>query len=207
MATGGGNQAERTAALARRVREGGQGEAESFAELARLYWPEVYAMLYRRTADRAEAEDLCQEAFARAWAARRSLRRAAGFRGWLYGIALNQWKSALRRRRLARLWGLLPGREEPPDAPDQSLGEDGPLQEAARASFWRKVAGFCQGLPPREAEAFRLRFLDGLSLPEISQALGTSPSAAKTHLYRAVAKLKDSPLAAELAAELEGGGA
>jgi RNA polymerase sigma-70 factor (ECF subfamily) len=202
MDHGDGITAERVARLAR---EAGRGRRESFAELARLFWPEVFAMLYRRTADRDQAEDLCQETFARAWAARRRLRRPAGFRAWLYSIALNQWKSSLRRRRLAGLWGLLPGREEPPEAPDLAQGPAGPLEEAARRSFWAKVAEFCAGLPDREAEVFRLRFLDGLELGEIAQALGLSPSAAKTHLYRAVGKLRRSPLAAELAAEMEGG--
>ncbi len=45
-------------------------------------------------------------------------------------------------------------------------------------------------LPRAEQEVFRLRFMDQLTLKETAQALGKSESTIKTHLYRALTKLR-----------------
>ena len=78
------------------------------------------------------------------------------------------------------------------------------LDAAAAGRFWQKVAGFRQGLPRLQREVFTLRYMDELTIPEIAQALGSSQSAVKTHLYRAVERFKKSQgLVRELREEIQ----
>ena len=56
--------------------------------------------------------------------------------------------------------------------------------------FWKQIQSFLDKLSRMEREVFLLRFMDHLSIKEISQALAKSESTVKTHLYRSVNKFR-----------------
>jgi len=175
--------------LAARAKE---GDRAAFERLAGLYWQEVFRMLYFRVSNAADAEDLCQEVFLKAYTRLASLRNPESVRAWLYGIALNQARDFQRKQRLRayfRTASLEDGREKA----SQAAGGPSALEAAASKDFWRQVAKFCQSLPRSQREVFTLRYLDDLTIPEIAQAMHISESAVKTHLYRAVRRFKRSP--------------
>lgn len=175
--------------LAARAKE---GDRAAFERLAGLYWQEVFRMLYFRVSNAADAEDLCQEVFLKAYTRLASLRNPESVRAWLYGIALNQARDFQRKQRLRayfRTASLEDGRENAA----QAAGGPSALEAAASKDFWRQVAKFCQSLPRSQREVFTLRYLDDLTIPEIAQAMHISESAVKTHLYRAVRRFKRSP--------------
>ncbi len=180
--------ADQVAEWAARAKE---GDRAAFGRLARHFWEEIFRMLYYRVSDADDAEDLCQEVFARALARLPGLRQPESVRAWLYGIALNLARDHLRKRRLRSLFVPTAGGGQP-EAADQGPGASA-LEAAAAKRFWQKVDAFRAGLSALQREVFTLRYMDGLSIPEISQALGRSQSAVKTHLYRAVEKFKQSP--------------
>ena len=63
-------------------------------------------------------------------------------------------------------------------------------EELERKEFWRQVEKMLDILSRMEKEVFMLRFFDQLSLKEITAALGKNESTIKTHLYRALKKMK-----------------
>src|SRR4051812_37677281 len=88
-----------------------RGEVAAFAELVEKYWPAVVGRFVRQLGDRQDAEDLAQEFFLRLSGARRRYRVRARFSTWLFHVAANVARNALRSRRrrpckpLARLCG------------------------------------------------------------------------------------------------------
>src|SRR5438445_12843869 len=80
-------------------------ERLAFERLARERRSEIKVHCYRMLGSLADAEDMTQETFARAWRARGELADSAAARAWLYRIATNACLDALRRhKRERRLW-------------------------------------------------------------------------------------------------------
>src|SRR5262245_30172527 len=73
-------------------------EPGAFAELIRHYWPRVFGRFLRTLADRQDAEDLAQEVFLRLYRARKNYQPRARFNTWLFHIAQNAVRNALRSR-------------------------------------------------------------------------------------------------------------
>jgi len=156
-ATGTDPYVEREAALMAAFASGEPGAA---AELARSVGARVFAHVARLLRDRAEAEDVTQEAMVRLWqiAPRWEAGRARPST-WAIGVASNLAVDRLRRRRRAAPLDTAP---EPADA---APGQEARMQQEARAAALHAALA---ALPPRQAQAVSLRHLEGLSNPEIA---------------------------------------
>ena len=132
--------------------------------------------------DTEEARDVVQLALADAWARRASLKDSQAAERWLRRIVVHRAISVLRRRRLWRaVGGLFLVEPEPCVAPD----------EAADRSKHLRALGFAlERLPARQATAFSLRYLEGLSFEELAEALGCQRGTARVHVQRAVTALR-----------------
>ncbi len=138
----------------------------------------LFAYLWRITGDESAAYDLRQETFIRAW---RNFARVRGYErplAWLYRVATNL---ALNYRRDHRAGATLSGMEDEFSASDH----------AGRVALRDQVRATLLALPPRERAALALREGQGLSCDEVAQALGVSPSAARTLLWRARERFRD----------------
>src|SRR5438105_6052445 len=93
---------------ASRVAQSQNGDHAAFESLIRDYQRMIHSLCYRMTGSMAEAEDLAQETFIRAYRELRGFRAEARFSSWLYRIAMNlclNWrKSDQRRQALHRKW-------------------------------------------------------------------------------------------------------
>jgi RNA polymerase sigma-70 factor (ECF subfamily) len=128
--------------------------------------------------DRAAAEDIAQEAFAKAWRALPRFRGEAELATWLYRVVVNEALSQLRRRKLRdRLVSLL-GPERPAAAPlpDPSL----------RA----RILAALDALTANERAVFTLVHLEGFTLEEAAAIRGRALGTMKSQLHRALAKLR-----------------
>ena len=159
--------AQQTDALAGRV----------LAELYERHVPASGRLAYLLTGDRAMAEDLVQEAFVRVVGRFRHLRVPDAFEAYLRRTIVNLHTSQLRRRRLERAYLERQGRAE--------LSITNPDVDA-REELWRAMLA----LPPRQRAAVVLRFYEDLSERETADALGCSPSAAKSLVARAMQTLR-----------------
>ncbi|WP_110813298.1 RNA polymerase sigma factor [Pseudoroseicyclus aestuarii] len=122
--------------------------------------PRVYAQAMRMLADRAEAEDVAQDAMLKLWQVAPDWREGeAQVTTWLYRVTANLCIDRLRRRRRT---APLEAAAEPPD-PAPGAAER--LQGAARN---RALSEALASLPERQARAVALRHLEGLGNPEIA---------------------------------------
>jgi RNA polymerase sigma factor (sigma-70 family) len=102
----------------------------------------------------------------------------------------------LQRRRKVRsiMVGWLGGRDEDGDelpAWEPADNSPGPLERLHDAQSYADMAAAVKLLPQRQREAFMLRVLEGLDVAETAQAMGCSEGSVKTHLSRALQRLRD----------------
>ncbi|RDI97836.1 RNA polymerase sigma factor [Dyella solisilvae] len=102
----------------------------------------------------------------------------------------------LQRRRKVRsiMVGWLGGKDD--DGDDLPMWEPadtapGPLERLHDAQSFADMAAAVKLLPQRQREAFMLRILEGLDVAETAQAMGCSEGSVKTHLSRALQRLRD----------------
>ena len=165
-------------------------EPGAFAALVAAYWSRVFGKFVRQVGDRQEAEDLAQDVFLRLYRSRKRYRPRAKLATWVFFIARNVGRNALRRRRRKKLTpvGLgFDGEDFPGLGP---LTDDAaPAAPLERAELARLVRGAVAGLNGRQRRAVELQF-DDQSYAEIADALAMSPKAAKSLLYRARNELR-----------------
>ena len=151
------------------------GDAESFTELCRRYYPTMVAIAHSILGDRHLAEDAAQEAFAKAAFGLPQLRRKSKFAGWLATICRNAAKDMIRRTTDQRVViersvvATQSGRNEAAEVVRHAIGK---LSAPAR-------------------ELVFLRYYDGLSYEQISAVLGISQQAINGRLRRAKRKMAD----------------
>ncbi|MGD9123980.1 MAG: RNA polymerase sigma factor [Desulfarculaceae bacterium] len=182
-------------ALARMARDGDQG---AFEQLVDMFWGDIYRMAYFRTFSAPDAEDLSQEVFLKAFRHVSRLKDPGSFKSWLFSIAINTVKNFYRKNKLLKIFVSSGHQDEDYAAEPEAQPVDSALDSAMRRQFWGQVKDFKNALPRMEREVFTLRFMDQLRIHEIAEALDKSPSAVKTHLYRAVAKLRKTPVLTEM---------
>lgn len=147
-------------------------EHEEVREIYALSANRLMAQVYAMTGDFAEAQDVVQEAFARALARSGQFRRVDNPEAWLRTVALNLARSRHRRRmvfnRLART-GLLDRYDahEPPLSPDHVA-----------------LVRALQRLPVAVREALVLHHIADLPVREVAELAGCSVDAVKTRLVR-----------------------
>lgn len=162
-----------------------EGDARAFRGLVERHHRGLFALTYRMVGDRAEADDLVQEAFARAYRSLDDYDDAFRFSTWLYRIALNLCrdflKSPRRRERPGHLEAELDGHSEPTPGADAEL---------ARAATIQRVRLAVEQLAPSYREVIVLKDLQDLSYEEIHAITGDPVTALKIRVVRARAKLR-----------------
>jgi RNA polymerase sigma-70 factor (ECF subfamily) len=169
------------------------GDDAAFAELVAHYRMQVFGRFCRWLGDREEAEDLTQDVFLRLYRSRDRYQPRAKFATWLFHIARNVARNALRTRRrrpclhLEALGGadgeacgewLLPDRGEPPSRPLE------------RAELAGKVRSAVSDLGERQRTAVELHQFQDRTYTEVAAAMAMTPKAAKSLLYRARNQLR-----------------
>lgn len=174
------------AVLADIVKKAAAGDRGAFERLIARYQGDIFRMVYYRTSSRMDAEDITQEVFVSAYRSVGSLKDPGMFRSWLYRIALNAVRDFYRKKRLRSIFTFF----SPQHDEEHACREDSSFDHLEKKQFWDRLGAFLSRLSEAEKEVFRLRFLDGLGIKEVSEALGKNESTVKTHLYRAVDKFR-----------------
>lgn len=154
----------------------------AFERLARRHHGRVQALAFRVTRNRADADEIAQEALLRVWVAAPRWRPTAQFRTWLYRVVVNL---CLDRQRHAPFAPLDAAGDPPDPAPDATvrIADD----EAGRA-----VGAALDALPERQRLALVLTYYEGLSNAEVATVLETSVSSIEALLVRAKRTLRQS---------------
>ena len=172
------------------------GDVASFGILVERYWGLAFALVLARIHNPAEAEDIAQESFLKAYAHLRSLRRPARFAGWLSRIALQQCANTARARRRQR---AMCAREmaDPLHAEALPAYSSNPGLTEAQTRFVRETVG---RLPEHLQSLVLMRFMAGLSAVQIAEQLGKRPGTVRVYLHRAYQMLRQdlAPLLEEV---------
>lgn len=164
------------------------GDDASFETLFLRHYERVYTALFALLGNKADAEDLAQQAFLKLYHAPERLRLQGdetNVAGWLYRVAINEGYNALRsqKRRLvwqeqfARLWPF-------------STSSSDPAQLAESRDTQTRVRQILLDMKPRDAKLLLLRH-SGLSYAELAAALALAPGSVGSLLTRAERVFRD----------------
>lgn len=162
------------------------GNDDAFRHLVQRHSRSIYRAAYRITGNAADADDVVQETFLRAYRALPSYDSRAAFNTWLHRIAINCSLDLIdsRKRREGRI-----------DANVEDLSvlashDAAPDRIVLGTEMQRAIAAAMDALTGNERTAFVLRHFEGMPLEEIGQILGTRLNATKNTVFRAVRKLR-----------------
>jgi RNA polymerase sigma factor (sigma-70 family) len=155
-------------------------DQHAFAELVRRYQSPVRAFLARMArGDTHLADDLAQETFVKAWRKLHMYRGGARFSTWLFGIAVNEFRSVARQRKELALEDI----DEVAPEENQSRGD-------SRSQLHLDLTEALKRLHSNERAAIVLCCQNGLSHEEASQVLDCPLGTVKTNVLRGKEKLK-----------------
>jgi RNA polymerase sigma factor (sigma-70 family) len=165
------------------VRLAGSGDAAAYELLVRRYQEVAWRTACLITGDTADAEDVAQEAFVKAYLALPRFRPGAAFRPWLLTIVANEARN--RRRSAGRRAGLaLRVAAQPPGS------EPSPEGAVEAAEQRRALVDAIATLPERDRDVIGCRYLLGLSEAESAAVLGIAKGTVKSQLSRALGRLR-----------------
>lgn len=140
----------------------GNGDRDAARSLTLRMGPLAYRVAYRMLSDPAEAEDVAQEALLRLWRIAPEWRNGeAKVSTWLYRVVTNLATDRLRKRR-----GV--GLDEAPEVED---GAPSVVQTMIARDRMNALEAALSQLPDRQRQAVVLRHIEGLSNPEIAEAM------------------------------------
>ena len=153
------------------------GDALAARALTERFTPMVMAHAFRLLGDRAEAEDVAQDAMMRLWKIAGDWRRGeAKVSTWLYRVVANLATDRLRKRRRGGT-GVGLALDDIPEPADDAEGPAERLQTKARADALQAAL---DGLPERQRQAVVLRHIEGLGNPEIAAIMGIGTEAVES---------------------------
>jgi RNA polymerase sigma-70 factor (ECF subfamily) len=156
------------------------GERDCFARLYEMYAPMVHGILLARV-PRGEVDDLVQDIFLHALRKLPTLRDAAAFGPWIGMIARNRAMDFYRSSR------------ETVEVTEEMAVSRTPNRTA------REILDLICGLPEAYRETLVLRFVEGMTGPEIASRTGLTPASVRVNLHRGMKLLRkkmDVPLGA-----------
>ena len=171
-------------------------DGAAFAAIMQRYNRRLYRAARSIMRDDAEAEDVLQEAYVRAFAALDTFRGEASLSTWLTRIVLNEALGRIRRQRPTEELDVLDREMQTEEArvimfPGVSSVPD-PETAAARAEVRRLLEGAVDELPDAFRLVFVMRDIEGLSIEETAGHLGIRAETVKTRLHRARKLLREA---------------
>jgi len=153
---------------------------------------ELHVHCYRLAGNVADADDLVQETFLRAWRARSRFEGRASARTWLYRIATNVFLDSRKAaaRRSVPSGDPLEWCTELGPYPDALLADDPQTGLAEQETVELALLAALMYLPPRQRSAFVLRDVYGWTPQEVAGTLGTRVTAVNSLLQRARGTLR-----------------
>jgi RNA polymerase sigma-70 factor, ECF subfamily len=171
--------------LVRRVQSGDKG---AFDVLVRKYQHKLVKLVMRYVRNPAEAEDIAQEAFIKAYRALPQFRGDSAFYTWLYRIAINTAKNAVVSRDRSPIEYNI----DRNDATEESYDMQGRMKDSETPEglvltdeIRRTVNAAIEALPEDLKTAIVLRELDGLSYEEIAAAMDCPVGTVRSRIFRA----------------------
>ena len=159
-----------------------RGDRQAFDALIRRYYDYVSGFLLKNTMDAPLCEDLTQETFLKMI---RNIERfdpggSASFGTWLITIARNCYIDHLRRNRICL-----------EDIDSLSLADTRSVAETVERKLqYEQVMAAMETLPPEQALAIRLKYVEDMTLAQIAARFGVQPKTIKSRIHDGTVKLR-----------------
>jgi RNA polymerase sigma-70 factor (ECF subfamily) len=177
------------------IRRSQQGDTTAFEELVRNYDRSILRLTMHLTDSTADAQDIYQETFLRAYRNIGRFRFECSFYTWIYRIVTNLCLDHLRKKQVrkedAPVGTDASGEEYSilDQVPDGRAGSN-PEKDLMRRQLGDRINYALEKLTPRERLVFELKHYHGLKLRTVGEILHTTEETAKNTLVRATHKLR-----------------
>ncbi len=179
------------ASLVKRIKD---GEKDVFSEMVEDCQRAVYTAAFSILRDAADAEEVCQDAIAKAWAGLSRFRMESKFSTWLVQITMNEARMRLRKDRKHRFRSIDESVETGRGiyVPEQLIEwRRIPSKELERKRMRESLVRAFECLPEKYREVFVLRDVQGLTITQTAKLVGITESTVKTRLLRARLRMRD----------------
>jgi RNA polymerase sigma-70 factor (ECF subfamily) len=170
------------------VEQARAGNKSSLEHLLDHFYGDIFRMVYYRLPSRMDAEDLTQGIFMQMIKSLPNLKDSRLLKPWLFRIAVNRIRDFHRKKSILSFFGSTV--EKDVDVPTKSDSCPDPLKNIIHKEFRSRLKQYTENLSRWEREIFTLRFLDQLEIKEIVEIVQKNENTIKTHLYRALKKLR-----------------
>ena len=171
-----------------------KGKTRAYDELIRRHSRKLNAMLIQMLNSEADAYDVAQESFLKAFHSLRYFKGNSSFYTWLYSIALNNARNHLRKRKRERSYSLDNDEKGNPLEKDSELAdanlEADPVRKAQVNDLRGKLARAIAQLSPAHQEVVNLCDIQGLSYPQIARMINISEGTLRSRLHYAHRQLQ-----------------
>lgn len=166
------------------------GDRDAYRVLVDRHYQYAFRLAFRIAGDPADAEEVTQEAFFRAYTKLSTFRQDATFSTWVNRIVINTALNLVERQKRDLQHGGEPMGTDGGECLQVEDGTAGPerlLLDREARSLREAAMGT---LTPMERTAFTLRHMEEMAIPEIAEALRVPAGSAKQAVFRAVGKLR-----------------
>ena len=167
------------------------GQVELFDVLVRRYRGPLLNVAWSKLGDMAWAEDIVQETFLAAFAARATYNPRFAFRTWVWTILLNLCRRQWQRRQMRPREQSLGTAASAEAGYCEPVTHETALAHVLHVERREQVHHLLTRLPEVQADALRLRFFGGLQFSEIALAMDSSVSAAKQRVKNGLVALAE----------------
>jgi RNA polymerase sigma-70 factor (ECF subfamily) len=179
------------------VQRANAGDETAFVEIMSRYRGKIFNVALGLLRNRADAEEITQDTFVRAYRGLARFRGDSSLATWLHHIAVNLARN--------RYWYFFRRRRQDSLSLDYCVGETGegtfadliaadasdPAQERARSEFAELVAACMEKLDPKHREVLNMRNVLSLPYDEIAKTLGINVGTVKSRIARARESLRE----------------
>ncbi|WP_153732346.1 RNA polymerase sigma factor SigW [Sporosarcina obsidiansis] len=171
--------------ITKRVKEVLNGNQEAFEEIVIHFQNRLYQVCYRMLNNAAEAEDIAQEAFVRAYVNLETYDQKRKFSTWLYRIATNLCIDRIRKKKPDYyLDAEVPGTEGLDMYSQIASDKELPEEEVEKMETKDRVQYEVSRLPDKYRTIIILRYMEDLQLQEIADILEMPLGTVKTRVHR-----------------------
>lgn len=173
------------AIIKKRIKQVIKGDQDAFAEIIEIYKNSIFQLCFRMLGNRHEAEDMAQEAFIRAYVNINSFNQDLKFSTWLFRIATNLCIDRIRKKKPDYYLDAEVSGTEGLTMYSQ-LASESPLPEKELESLelQETVQKEIMKLPEKYRSVIVLKYIEELSLNEISEILDMPLGTVKTRIHR-----------------------
>lgn len=169
------------------------GDSTAFEELVKMHDRRVFDLAFSMLGNMADAQDVYQESFLRAWKSISTFRFKSSFLTWLLKITFNQALTMRKKRNLHSFLSLNTNSSDSNETQHLQIADaSNTAQQIHSKETLQQINSAMQKLTTKERAVFSLKHFQDIKIREISEMLGYADGTVKNLLFRATRKMQKS---------------